>query len=63
MATKKVTELTHADLGRNVVIDEPNSDRNSGEIASVIHSPTTVMVKVGNSTVKCDLDAVVQFTE
>lgn len=63
MATKKVTELVHADLSKNVVLEESGGDRNSGQLKSVAHHDKWVQVTIGNALVTAQLDADVTFTD
>lgn len=62
---KKVRELTYDDLGKNVVVSEPNGDRNSGQLTTIhydAHSGYGIL-SVDNSTVRADVDSDVEFTD
>lgn len=54
---KLVTELVHADLGKNVVVEEANGDRNSGKLVSILLHAGWVQMKIDNAHVTAALDA------
>lgn len=62
---KKVRELTYDDLGKNVVVSEPNGDRNSGQLASISYATayTHGTLNIDNAIVNADINSDVEFTD
>lgn len=64
MAKKKVGELVHADLGKQVVIEEPDGDRTSGELKFVGHYiHGQARVQAGSSMLELDPDLEVEISD
>lgn len=53
MTTKKVKELTYDDLGKQVVLTEPNGDRASGDLKMIIFSKSIRLEIGGLRTWQC----------